>query len=59
MKSIKIIRESAGLTQEGLARAIGVDRVTVANWESGKTEPKLSQARKIAEIGRVKLEEVR
>lgn len=59
MKSIKIIREAAGLTQEELARAVGVDRVTVANWESGKTEPKLSQARKIAEIGRVKLEEVR
>lgn len=59
MKSIKIIRESAGLTQEELARAVGVDRVTVANWESGKTEPKLSKARKIAELCGAKLEDVK
>lgn len=56
MKSIKTIRASAGLTQEELARAIGVDRVTVANWESGKTEPKLSQACKIANLCGVKIE---
>lgn len=56
MKSIKIIRESAGLTQEELAQAVGVDRVTVANWESGKTEPKLSQACKIANLCGVKIE---
>ena len=56
MKSIKTVRESAGLTQEELARAVGVDRVTVANWESGKTEPKLSQARKIANLCGAKIE---
>lgn len=59
MKSIiKTIRKSAGLTQEELARAVGVDRVTVANWESGKTEPRLSQARKIAELCGVKIENI-
>lgn len=55
-QSIKTIREAAGLTQEELARAVGVDRVTVANWESGKTEPKLSQAHKIANLCGVKID---
>ena len=60
MKSINIktIRESAGLTQAELARAVGVDRVTVANWESGRTEPKLSQAQKMADLFGKKLEEM-
>src|SRR6266404_1621201 len=32
-------RKSVGLSQEGLADALGVDRSTVARWESGETEP--------------------
>ncbi len=35
MNNIKIIREIYGATQEQLAQAIGVNRVTVANWEVG------------------------
>lgn len=33
--SVKRIRRELGLTQEQLAREIGVDRVTVARWELG------------------------
>jgi transcriptional regulator with XRE-family HTH domain len=32
---VKRIRRELGLTQEGLAKAVGVDRVTVARWETG------------------------
>jgi transcriptional regulator with XRE-family HTH domain len=33
---LKLIRESAGLTQEALAEQLGVDRNTVQGWESGR-----------------------
>ena len=31
---VKRIRRELGLTQEALAKAVGVDRVTVARWET-------------------------
>ncbi|NMF85710.1 helix-turn-helix transcriptional regulator [Nodosilinea sp. P-1105] len=33
--TLKQLREQAGLSQEGLARAIGVSGKTVSNWERG------------------------
>jgi transcriptional regulator with XRE-family HTH domain len=33
---LKLIRQSAGLSQEGLAEQVGVDRNTVQGWESGR-----------------------
>lgn len=33
---LKLIRESIPLTQEQLAADLGVDRVTVQSWESGR-----------------------
>ena len=35
MNNLKLIREIYGATQEQIAEAIGVNRVTVANWEIG------------------------
>lgn len=37
---LKEYRESAGYSQDRLARIIGVDRGTIANWEKGKTQLK-------------------
>jgi transcriptional regulator with XRE-family HTH domain len=37
---IVIARRRAGLTQQQLARRLGVPQATVARWESGTTEPK-------------------
>lgn len=39
MNNLKDIREIYGATQEEIASAIGVNRVTVANWELGKSTP--------------------
>lgn len=32
-------RKAAGYTQQQLAKALGVERVTVANWETGVNWP--------------------
>lgn len=37
MNNLKQIREIYGATQEEIAAAIGVNRVTVANWENGSS----------------------
>lgn len=37
MNNLKRIREIYGATQEHIAKAIGVNRVTLANWESSTT----------------------
>ena len=37
INNLKQIREVYGATQEQIARALSVNRVTVANWENGST----------------------
>lgn len=52
---LKRIRRGLGLTQEALAEAIGVDRVTVARWEVGLrpiSEPIARLIRRIRAEGR-------
>ena len=46
---LKQARREAGLTQDGLADAIGITRTQVARWEAGKAEPYTSTLAKIAE----------
>lgn len=54
MESMKITlpaaRKNANMTQRDLANACGVSESTVSNWEKGKTEPTVSQAKKISEL---------
>lgn len=45
---IKTKREAAGLSQEELARVSAVSRVSIARYESGKREPTLTIAAKLA-----------
>ena len=45
-------RVALGLTQEELARRMGVSRASLVSWESGKFEPGLVRIRRLAhEIG--------
>ena len=51
MKSInnlRLIRETYGATQEQIARALSVNRVTVANWENGSSKPSSSNREKMS-----------
>lgn len=43
-------RRACGLTQRQLADAVGVDRVTIACYESGRYSPSLATLKKIARI---------
>ncbi len=47
---IKEARESIGMTQEALAKLLGVARSTVAMWESGLSLPRAQLLPRLAEI---------
>lgn len=48
--SLEACRTNAQMTQSEWAKAIGVSAPTIYNWEVGKTEPSISQLRKISEL---------
>lgn len=58
MNNIKHLRDMRGMTQDELSRLVGVDRVTIANWEAGKTEPKLSHVLRLAEALKTTVEKI-
>ncbi|ALV63157.1 putative HTH-type transcriptional regulator [Thermococcus sp. 2319x1] len=52
------LREKRGLTQEELAKALGVTRQTIIAIEKGKYNPSLELAFKIARFFNVKIEDI-
>ena len=51
-------RKKCNLTQEKLSNKIGVSRQTLSNWESNITSPDINQAKTIAEIFKVSLDDL-
>lgn len=49
-ENIKAARRQAGLTQQQLARRVGVSRVAVSQWESGATWPATSKLTRMAAV---------
>lgn len=49
-KKIKDLRESLLLTQEELAKKLGVSFATVNRWENGHYEPTMKTKRKLNKI---------
>ena len=45
---LRILRESMGMTQDDLAEATGMNRVTIAKYEIGKIEPKSKSLSRLA-----------
>ena len=50
MSKIRQMREARGMTQQDLAKTIGVSQATVSDWESGKINPDLVRAVKLADL---------
>jgi len=55
---IKELRAKHGLTQDELARRVGVRRETIVFLEQGKYNPSLRLARDVAKEFRLKIEDV-
>ena len=51
-------RKSRGLTQEEAAGKLGVSRQTVSKWEMGETLPDIRQAKRLAVLYGVSLDEL-
>ena len=56
--SVRDLRKSAGLSQEALAREVGVSRQTIVNVERGLSEPKVLLAIAIGAVLGVAAEEL-
>ena len=48
MVRIKELRKQKGMTQEALAAFTGINRVSIAKYETSKTMPSLKTAEKLA-----------
>jgi transcriptional regulator with XRE-family HTH domain len=45
---IKMLRKRKGWTQDELAKRMGVSRVTIGSWETGKVIPKIESVQEMA-----------
>ena len=57
-QKITELRKTQGLTQEKLSEKLGVSRQTISNWEADSTNPDINQAKEIAEMFQVSLDDL-
>ena len=48
--TLKAARVNVGLTQEEVAKKLGVSKYTIGNWENAKTFPDARQIRKLESL---------
>lgn len=53
---IKTLRKTRGITQDDLAKRLGVQRATISNYEIGRRTPSVSDLEKLGSILGVSLE---
>lgn len=56
--SLKTARMSAGLTLEEVSGKLKVSTVTIKNWENGKTQPRISDAKKLSKLYNIALDDI-
>ena len=57
-EKILMLRKKEGLSQESLAEKLNITRQTVSNWESGQTTPDIMQAKALAKIFKISLDDL-
>ena len=50
MDTVREQRQRMNLTQEALAKALGVERSTVTKWEIGESKPRADMLMKLARV---------
>lgn len=56
--TLKAARVNKGMTQDEAAKAFGISRNTLGNWESGKTSPDGVLLHKIGEVYECNLNDI-
>lgn len=56
--SLKSARVNAGMTQKEVAKAMNVDRSTIARWEKTKKVPNYDECEKLAELYRIPFDNI-
>lgn len=52
------LRKKANLTQECLSEKLNITRQTLSNWESNNTSPDINQAKEMAKLFNISLDEL-
>ena len=58
MNRIRELRQKKQISQEELARLLGVDRSSVARWETGSNNPRMEKLLALAKIFGCSLDEL-
>ncbi len=58
LRTIRELREERGMSPVELAADLGVSLATIYNWETGKSEPRASMLREIAEVLEVRMDDI-
>lgn len=54
--SLVAVRANAGMTLDEFAKAVGVSKDSIFNWEHGKGEPTATALRKMSEISGIPMD---
>lgn len=57
-EQLKTARNNAGMTQEEVAEKVLVSRVTISNWENGKTLPDIASLLSLSDLYNISLDEL-
>ena len=60
MENVKIyldaVRVNTGMNQEEWAKALGVGKITVSYWETGRSAPSFENVQKMAELSGIPIQ---